>query len=35
MNEIATALGCIPKAVENRRYRAKQKLQQQLASLPT
>ena len=35
MGEIAAALGCTPKAVENRLYRARQKLQQQLASLPT
>jgi DNA-directed RNA polymerase specialized sigma24 family protein len=35
MNEIAAALDCTPKAVENRLYRARQKLQQQLASLPT
>ncbi len=35
MVEIAAALGCTPKAVENRLYRARQKLQQQLASLPT
>lgn len=32
MNEIAAALGCTPKAVENRLYRARQKLQQQLTS---
>lgn len=31
MGEIATTLGCTAKAVENRLYRARQKLQQQLA----
>lgn len=31
MNEIATALGCTPKAVENRLYRARRQLQRQLA----
>ncbi len=31
MGEIATALGCTAKAVENRLYRARQKRQQQLA----
>lgn len=35
MNEIASALGCTPKAVENRLYRARQKLQQRLVSLPS
>lgn len=35
MSEIAAALGCTPKAVENRLYRARQKLQQQLASMQT
>lgn len=35
MGEIATALGCTAKAVENRLYRARQKLQQQLASIQT
>lgn len=35
MGEIADALGCTAKAIENRLYRARQKLQQQLASLQT
>jgi RNA polymerase sigma factor (sigma-70 family) len=35
MNEIATALGCTPKAVENRLYRARRQLQRQLASQHT
>lgn len=35
MGEIAAALGCTAKAVENRLYRARQKLQQQLSSVQT
>ena len=35
MGEIAAAVSCTAKAVENRLYRARQKLQQQLASMQT
>ena len=33
MTEIAAVLDCTPKAVENRLYRARQRLKQELSSL--